>query len=355
MISPALAFSRVVRLLGLGLALGVSSLLTAAPVFTNPNFVDEEIYKGNGTISLRFDKAGRLYVAEKQGRILQFLPNAGALPLSFAWQYFERPADATWTVIPNLNALTPNATGVSATIVIPATVRPDFYALRFTGDLPLTEAGTYTFYTQSDDGSKIYVNNTLVVDHDGPHGATEKSGTITLPAGTHSLRVEYLEINGGESLQVSYSGPSTPKTVIGTDRGPFKAPTVFGTLTGVNTGGERGFLGLALDPDYLNNRYLYVLYSTNNDQRISRLTADASFTAVEPGSEMILVSGLPNVNNVHKAGDIAFHPDDDYSLYVMLGDDGDRYQVGNLDLYAGKLLRIDSSTGLGLPTNPHWN
>jgi PKD repeat protein/glucose/arabinose dehydrogenase len=337
------------------LAASLNLGLIAAPTFTNPGFVDEEIHKGNGTISLRFDQAGRLYVAEKQGRILQFEPNTGISPLSFAWQYYERPEGATWNVIPNLDSLTPDGTGTFATIAIPSTVRPDFYALRFTGDLPVTEAGTYTFYTQSDDGSKVYVNGTLVVDHDGLQGNTEKSGTITLAAGTHTLRVDYLEANGGQALQVSYSGPNLPKQIVGANRGPFKAPVVFATLTGVNTAGERGFLGLALDPDYLNNRYLYVLYSTNTDQRISRLTANSTFTGVEPGSETILLSGLPNTNNVHKAGDIAFHPDNDYQLYVMLGDDGDRSLVGNLDLYAGKLLRIDSSTGLGLPDNPHWN
>ncbi|MBC8040941.1 MAG: PQQ-dependent sugar dehydrogenase [Opitutaceae bacterium] len=348
-------FSRIRIVLAVAFIVALNLSSFAAPTFTNTGFVDEEIHKGNGTISLRFDQGGRLYVAEKQGRILQFKPNTGISPLSFAWQYYERPVGATWNVIPNLDSLTPDGTGNSATIAIPSTVRADHYALRFTGDLPITDAGAYTFYTQSDDGSKVYVNGTLVVDHDGLHGNTEKSGTITLAAGTHTVRVDYLEANGGEALQVSYSGPNLPKQIVGANRGPFKAPAVFATLTGVNTAGERGFLGLALDPDYLNNRYLYVLYSTDTDQRISRLTANSTFTAVEPGSETILLSGLPNTNNVHKAGDIAFHPDDDYRLYVMLGDDGNRTQVGNLDLYAGKLLRIDSSTGLGLPDNPHWD
>jgi PKD repeat protein len=325
---------------------------SAAPVFSVPGFVDESVYLGNGMISLAFDHEGNLLVTEKQGRVLLLKKNTNSFTPSFAYQYYE----GTWTALPDFSALTPAATGVVSSISLEPRLRNDNFALVFTGELQLPASGQYTFYTRSDDGSRIFVNDTLVVNHDGLHGATELSGNITLAAGTHTLRVEYFEAGGGEALEVSYAGPDQPKQVVGANSGPFLPPTVFADIVSqVNPAGERGLLGFTLDPDYANNRYLYLLFSTNTDQRLVRYTANPAFTAVEPGSELTLLSGLPNANNVHKAGDIAFRPGEPYNLYVMLGDDGDRYVVGNLDLYAGKLLRIDSSTGFGLPDNPHYD
>ncbi|MEK7949307.1 putative Ig domain-containing protein [Luteolibacter soli] len=135
----------------------------------------------------------------------------------------------------------------------------------------------------------------------------------------------------------------------------FGAPVVFANLVSqVTTTAESGMTGMTLDPDFQNNRYLYVLYATATDQRIVRMTSNAAFTAVVPGSEVILLSGLPNTVGIHKAGDIAFHPNDPHNLYVMIGDDGNRDLVGDLSLYNGKILKISSSDGKGLATNPYY-
>jgi hypothetical protein len=60
----------------------------------------------------------------------------------------------------------------------------------------------------------------------------------------------------------------------------------------VDTDGETGMTGLALDPDFINNRFIYLLYATPSDQRISRITIATNFTSMVPGSEFILLSGL---------------------------------------------------------------
>jgi PKD repeat protein len=135
----------------------------------------------------------------------------------------------------------------------------------------------------------------------------------------------------------------------------FGAPVVFANLVSqVNTNAESGMTGMTLDPDFQNNRYLYVLFATATDQRIVRMTSNATFNAVVPGSEVVLLSGLPNTVGIHKAGDIDFHPQDPNNLYVMLGDDGNRDLVGDLSRYNGKILKISSSDGKGLATNPYY-
>ena len=333
----------------LALVSTVPNYLEAAPTFSVPGFVDETLYQGNGMISMRFDSTGRLWVAEKRGRILVFEPNPGG-PSTFNYDYYET---GELSQLPDFSTLTPVKSGVVSDFTLDPRERNDDFAFRFTGSTTIDTPGVYTYYLSSDDGSKLYIDDVLVVDNDGTHGAGEVSDTVALTAGVHDIRVEFFERAGGEELVVEYSGPGVAKGPVG--QGAFKSPKVFADLASqVNTNGERGMTGLALDPDLANNRFVYVLFATGSDQRILRLTSDAAFDAMLPGSELILLSGLPNTNTVHKAGDIAFHPDDPNNLYVMLGDDGERYVVSDLTNYNGKLLKIGTSDGKGLPTNPFY-
>lgn len=353
--SPFFRFLNLRR--GLFLASAFASLVfsgkenaKAAPVFSVSGFVDETLYQGNGMITMRFDNAGRLWVIEKQGRVLMFEPNPGG-PTSLAYDYYET---GQLNALPDFSTLTPIKSGTVNSFTLDPRQRDDDFAFRYTGTINITTAGAYTFYLSSDDGSRLFINNTLVVNYDGLHGAGEQSGVINLPAGTHDIRVEYFERGGGQSLAVQYAGPGVAKGPVA--QGVFKAPVVFADYSAqVNTQGERGMMGLALDPDFANTRYVYLLFATGTDQRLIRLTANEAFTAATPGSETTLLSGLPNANTVHKAGDIAFHPNDPNSIYIMLGDDGERFLVSNLDNYYGKILKVSAADGKGLPTNPFYN
>ncbi|MBW8243029.1 alkaline phosphatase family protein [Muricauda oceani] len=80
--------------------------------------------------------------------------------------------------------------------------------------LDVTGEGTYSFFTNSDDGSKLYINGKEIVDNDGDHGVMERSGSMELSAGRHLLRVEFFNGGGGYHLDVKYSGPDTPKQII---------------------------------------------------------------------------------------------------------------------------------------------
>lgn len=77
----------------------------------------------------------------------------------------------------------------------------------------------YTFYTSSDDGSRLYASTTtplntatsLIVNNDGAHGAQIRSGTISFPApGKYPIRVTFFENTGGQSLAVRYRSGSFP-------------------------------------------------------------------------------------------------------------------------------------------------
>ena len=142
--------------------------------------------------------------------------------------------------------------------------------------------------------------------------------------------------------------------------GGFLAPSILLDLTAsVDPAQESGLLGLEIDPDHANNRFIYLFYTTDTDQRLVRYTMNPAFDGIQSGSTTILVSGLPREVNFHKAGDIGIHPLDPFAIFITLGDDGQTFPdpliSQDLDSYIGKILRVDTSTGLGLPDNPHYN
>jgi hypothetical protein len=88
----------------------------------------------------------------------------------------------------------------------------DEYALTFEGMIQIKNDGSYEFFIQSNDGSRLFIDNKLVIDHDGPHGADiEKTGKISLSTGNHPIRLQYFQAGGGMYLLVQYTGPGIDK------------------------------------------------------------------------------------------------------------------------------------------------
>ncbi|MEN6384341.1 MAG: glucoamylase family protein [Phycisphaerales bacterium] len=123
------------------------------------------------------------------------------------YEYYE----GTWTSLPDLGTLTPAASGIAHNFDIGLRQQDDYFAIRFTGYFDVNMSGLYTFYLYSDDGSRLYIDDVSVVNNDGQHSAQEKSGSKYLLAGRHSIRVDYFDYDGGNSLQVSYSRPGVAK------------------------------------------------------------------------------------------------------------------------------------------------
>jgi len=113
----------------------------------------------------------------------------------------------SWGQLPPFAELKPVAAGTATYLDIGVAGRNDEMAIRFTGHLKITRAGEYKFHLGSDDGSRLFINEQMVVDHDGIHGHEEKSGKMKLNAGMHKLRIDYFERNGVESLDLQIEGP----------------------------------------------------------------------------------------------------------------------------------------------------
>ncbi len=93
--------------------------------------------------------------------------------------------------------------GVAAVFSNAVKQRKSKFALVFDGFIRIDKDALYTFFTNSDDGSKLFIDGTEVVDNDGNHGATEKSGKLALKKGLHKIMVQYFDAAGDNSLEVS--------------------------------------------------------------------------------------------------------------------------------------------------------
>ncbi|MFC1462089.1 PA14 domain-containing protein, partial [Verrucomicrobiota bacterium] len=134
-------------------------------------------------------------------------------PPGLKYDYYE----VSGTSVPNFDSLTPVTSGTTDNFGIDVRERDSNYALRFRGMIEISSAGSYTFYTTSDDGSLLWIGSTLVVNNDGGHGMQERSGTITLQAGLHPITVGFAQGGGGHGLEVRYEAPGITKALIPDD------------------------------------------------------------------------------------------------------------------------------------------
>jgi len=72
--------------------------------------------------------------------------------------------------------------------------------------LNISEQGKYVFYLMSNDGSRLYIDDKMVIDNDGQHGKIEKMGALNLSKGKHKFRVEYFQAGGKTVLELRVSG-----------------------------------------------------------------------------------------------------------------------------------------------------
>ncbi|RLP90073.1 ricin-type beta-trefoil lectin domain protein [Micromonospora sp. CV4] len=174
-------------------------------------------------------------------------PVLGALALVLAAGFWADPAGAAPEQEPGVTlrvfdvqvplseictlkpAQTPNVDKLMSTINWTSTADfgfDNYFVSQVLGNITTTQAGSYTFRLSSDDGSKLTIGNTVVINHDGLHGATPpKEGTVTLAAGLHPLRIDHFERDGGQQITLEWKTPGSssfvvvPNSALSTDAG----------------------------------------------------------------------------------------------------------------------------------------
>jgi hypothetical protein len=105
--------------------------------------------------------------------------------------------------LPNFNKLEPVGTIYTSSLNIPArefdagfpgvTNRFEWFAIDYTGRFWIETPDRYRFSLVSDDGSKLYIDDHLVINNDGIHPPMERRGEVTLAGGLHRIRVSYFQ------------------------------------------------------------------------------------------------------------------------------------------------------------------
>ena len=129
---------------------------------------------------------------------------------------------------------------------------------------------------------------------------------------------------------------------------------------------ERGLLGVAVDPAFASNHFIYLYYTFKKFgscpydatgvpvNRVSRFTLPNS-NVIDPSTETVLIDNVPNEDGIHNAGDLAFGKDG--NLYISIGDGGCDYAFNSgcgsqndaardPNILLGKILRITPSGGI---------
>jgi len=105
--------------------------------------------------------------------------------------------------LPDLKSLKPEGTIFARSLNVPGrdwqegfpgiTNRFEWFAIEYTGLIRAPHKGRYTLRLVSDDGSKLWVDEKLIVDNDGEHPATSRSGSVDLDDRQHVIRVQYFQ------------------------------------------------------------------------------------------------------------------------------------------------------------------
>ncbi len=98
--------------------------------------------------------------------------------------------------------------------VWPGTQLSEHFYVRWTGVLKIEKDGKYKLYTESDDGSRLWIDGKQVVDNGGLHGMEEKEGEVELKAGEHEIKIDLFENEGGTGCKVSWSAEGVDKQIL---------------------------------------------------------------------------------------------------------------------------------------------
>ncbi|MEL7585668.1 MAG: family 20 glycosylhydrolase [Prolixibacteraceae bacterium] len=122
----------------------------------------------------------------------------GELKPGLSYKYYEVSVSSVGAI----KKFTPKRTGVTNRIGLPEGHRREVFAAEFIGYLKVPETAVYSFRLTSDDGSQFQLGESLVVDHDGPHGSSAAHGQIGLQKGYYPIYIGYFDGGGGNSLKL---------------------------------------------------------------------------------------------------------------------------------------------------------
>lgn len=88
------------------------------------------------------------------------------------------------------------------------------FGVRWTGKVYAPTDGNYTFYSQTNDGVRLWVDGKQIINDWTDHGTLERAGTIYLTQGKHDLRMDFYDNTGAAVAKLLWSGPGIDKSIV---------------------------------------------------------------------------------------------------------------------------------------------
>ena len=126
------------------------------------------------------------------------------------YDYFER----FFVTTEDINGLTPLKSGTMDTFTIENAEIDNYFGYQFEGYIKLPKDAIYTFYLESNDGSRLFIDGVELAENEANHGPVEEPGDIALKKGLHKIKVRYFQCGGGKMLKLSYSSKEISKQEI---------------------------------------------------------------------------------------------------------------------------------------------
>ncbi len=175
---------------------------TSSPTYTKPIPI-----KGDQTLKAMLQIPGVKASSTITTSFLTVDPNVNGI----AYNYFED----VWVLLPDMALMKPLRSGKTFDLsfaYLPH--RWGDYGFQFKCLIDLPSDGDYILFLASDDGSKLFLDDKLLINNDGLHSTMELNGKATLAKGKHKLEVWYFQSGGASDLFVSLEGPGMPKQQI---------------------------------------------------------------------------------------------------------------------------------------------
>ncbi|MCX6839893.1 MAG: PA14 domain-containing protein [Verrucomicrobia bacterium] len=149
--------------------------------------------------------SGRVFATSGTGNSsrVDFTATATGVAVPGGFGTLGLPATAT-NIVSSLNG-NGAATSIQYLDSNSATQTVSNYAVQWVGQVNIGAAGAYTFFSNSDDGSRIFIDGNLILNKDGSTGDLS-SAPIFLAAGRHDIRIDYVQGGGGANINLGYAG-----------------------------------------------------------------------------------------------------------------------------------------------------
>ncbi len=375
-------------------------------------FADFTVTAGNHTVKVEF------FDSSNAGTLQIDIQNLASIPQGWQAEYFPNIDVSGAPVLTRNDGDTIDRQWNSSAPIIGA-LPIDEFSVRWTRTMDFNE-GVYQFRTVSDDGIRVWVDGQQILNYWIDQPPTFHAANKQMTEGLHTVVIEYYEAGGGASVFADIQfrpdlGGFVHDTIIeglnvvtaftwapdgrifliekdGSVR-IFKdgalLPDDFYTVAPVNDVQDRGLLGIALDPAFASNGWVYLSYTYDNNPsdlfgpktaQVIRVRAATPLGDVaDTGTKEILLGSvvgtpaqpscedwpasadcIPSDEVSHTVGNMKFGPDG--MLYIATGDgasfsavDSRALRAQNVNRLAGKILRVNPTNGRGLADNPFYS